>query len=223
LFTENGSAREVCGFFIKRQAGDTQMLVKKASLIQSHISVNLKNGSALVLIDDTVPDIQTFLEGLPKESSVRIVQAWQNGLVEISRALAESPSPVTSLHIVSHAKSGSFHLGLSDINLETLTQYPGTIRGWSELLAANAEILLYGCNLAQSEEGKLFVEKFSNLIGLPVAASETPTGHADLGGDWQLEFKTGAIYSPLAVSDVTQGTWHGLLPAIQRKLCRTPL
>ena len=135
------------------------MLVKKTSLIQSYTSVNLKNGSALILIDDTVPELQTFLEGLPKERSVRIVQAWQNGLVEISRALAESPSPITSLHIISHAKSGSFQLGTSDINLETLTQHANTIRGYSKLLAADAEILLYGCNLAQSAEKASFLSK----------------------------------------------------------------
>jgi hypothetical protein len=95
------------------------MLVKKASLIQSHTSVNLMKGSALVLIDNMVPDIQRLLEGLPEKSTVRIVQANQNGLFEISRALAESPSPITSLHIISHATPGLFRLGLSDINSQT--------------------------------------------------------------------------------------------------------
>ncbi len=43
------------------------MLVKKASLIQSHISVNLMKGSALILIDNMVPDIQSLLVGLPEK------------------------------------------------------------------------------------------------------------------------------------------------------------
>jgi len=43
------------------------MLVKKASLIQSHTSVNLMKGSALILIDNMVPDIKSLLEGLPEK------------------------------------------------------------------------------------------------------------------------------------------------------------
>jgi hypothetical protein len=44
-----------------------------------------------------------------------------------------------------------------------------------------------------------------------VAASEDKTGSATLGGDWTLEFKTGAIEADFVTGQVEQILWEGLL------------
>jgi hypothetical protein len=52
--------------------------------------------------------------------------------------------------------------------------------------------------LAATNEGKAFVENFSEFTGADVAASTDVTGK---GGDWFLEYSTGLI-NPIALSIV---------------------
>ena len=49
------------------------------------------------------------------------------------------------------------------------------------------------------------------MTGADVAASKDPTGAASKGGNWKLEFTTGAIETPVAVSETGQAAWDALL------------
>ena len=51
----------------------------------------------------------------------------------------------------------------------------------------------------------------SRLTGADVAASEDLTGSAARGGDWELEFRTGAIDAQVLVSLPAQREWDHLL------------
>src|SRR6185295_18755785 len=67
------------------------------------------------------------------------------------------------------------------------------------------------CDVAQGDAGRLFLQELSHLTGADVAASTDRTGSADLGGNWTLEFATGAIHTQLAPSMFEQLQWHGVL------------
>jgi len=60
-------------------------------------------------------------------------------------------------------------------------------------LSANADILLYGCDIAQGPQGMALLTQIATLTGADIAASTNPTGAASRGGDWTLEAATGAI------------------------------
>ena len=60
-------------------------------------------------------------------------------------------------------------------------------------MTEDADLLLYGCNLAGNSEGEEFVAVLSTMTGADVAASTDLTGHETLGGDWDLEYQTGLI------------------------------
>ena len=64
--------------------------------------------------------------------------------------------------------------------------------GIGESLSDTGGVLLYGCNVASSENGKGFVLGLSKL-GAEVGASIDLTGSKELGGDLDLEFKTGTL------------------------------
>jgi hypothetical protein len=75
---------------------------------------------------------------------------------------------------------------------------------WAQSLAKGADLLLYGCNIADGEVGVSFVQKLAGSSGADVAASTDATGAASLGGDWTLEYTTGTLEtSPLALEDWT--------------------
>ncbi len=75
----------------------------------------------------------------------------------------------------------------------------------------SADILIYGCNLAESDTGEQFVKTLAQLSGTDVAASDDITGHALLGGDWDLEYRVGNVETQTIVSSELQQSYQSIL------------
>ena len=133
-----------------------------------------------------------------------------DGIEQISAALSKFHD-IDAVHIVSHGTDGAVHLGSTTLTQKTLGFYSPQIAAWGSALTADADLLIYGCDLAATRDGEQLVESLSILSGADVAASQDLTGHADLGGDWHLEFVVGDVQSELAFSIDAQLTWRGIL------------
>ncbi|HAO12691.1 MAG TPA: hypothetical protein DCQ51_16350, partial [Planktothrix sp. UBA8407] len=81
-----------------------------------------------------------------------------------------------------------------------LNQYAKQFQQWQTGLSENADILLYGCNLASGSLGQSFVTNLSQLTQADIAASNDLTGNTALGGNWALEVQTGNIETALSFS-----------------------
>ena len=86
------------------------------------------------------------------------------------------------------------------------------MQSWSQALTDDADILLYGCDVASGELGQAFVQMLGQLTGADVAASDDLTGSSALGGDWTLEFSTGSIESGLAFGQSVRDAYTSILP-----------
>jgi len=176
--------------------------------------------STLIFVDATVDNYQSLLQGADPTAQVVVLDPGYDGIQQISEVLASdrtlaSPqlaSPqFASLHIVSHGGPGSLRLGSTQLDSDSLGQYAAQIQQWQASLTENADILLYGCNVASTESGKAFVRQISQLTGAEVAASESLTGNAALGGNWQLEFTTGKVEAAIAFQPETLAAYTGVL------------
>ena len=139
-----------------------------------------------------------------------LIDAERDGIRKITDTLAQK-SDLDAIHIISHATDGAVQLGCTQLDFETLLKRAASVKKWGEALTENGDILIYGCDLAATQEGKSLVEALARLTGADVAASEDPTGAAAKGGDWELEFKTGAIEATVAVSTAEQSAWNHVL------------
>ncbi|MEH2379699.1 MAG: DUF4347 domain-containing protein [Nostoc sp.] len=151
----------------------------------------------LVFIDPQVEKYQNLVAGVLPNTTVIVLDADQNGIEQISQVLA-THRVINSLHIVSHGAPGQVYLGNSQLSHETLNRYAWELMDWANVLSADAQLLLYGCEVGQTQQGKAFVQRLSELTGAVVAASDDLTGSTALGGDWELEVSTGAIVPTLA-------------------------
>jgi Tol biopolymer transport system component len=102
-------------------------------------------------------------------------------------------------------------LGNRFINSNTLEQYSDHLQSWGAALAPDADILLYGCNVAAGEAGQQFVQLLSQLTGADIAASNNLTGSAALGGNWELEVKIGNVEAPIAFGAETMDAYSAVL------------
>ncbi|MDZ8138979.1 MAG: Calx-beta domain-containing protein [Nostoc sp. DedQUE04] len=167
----------------------------------------------IVFIDPKVIDYQSLMAGITLGSEVVILDANRDGLAQITEFLAKRESnSVQSIHIVSHGSLGSLQLGSINFNLSNLESYKNQLQKWTSALTDKADILLYGCDVA-SGEGTKFVRQISQFTGADVAASTNKTGSAALGGDWDLEVKTGKIEASLAFKPEVIQAYQSILPA----------
>ncbi|MFQ3626744.1 MAG: Ig-like domain-containing protein [Cyanobacteriota bacterium] len=173
---------------------------------------SMTSQSTIVFIDAATPNYQTLIEGIHADTDVYILNAEQDGILQITNYLA-GRSGISSVHIVSHGSTGSLHLGSTVLNRNTLAHYSTFLQSWSAALTDGADILLYGCNVA-SGEGSAFVQQLATLTGADLAASTNLTGSAALGGDWALEYTTGSIEASNPFNADALNSYKGILPAI---------
>jgi hypothetical protein len=154
--------------------------------------------SVVVFVDSAVAGYQGLIQDLvrPTEASaadveVVILDGDRDGIAQMSETLSRY-ADVSTIHVLSHGSSGSLQLGNTQLTGSNLDSYAAQLSAWQESLAEGADILLYGCNVAEGK-GMEFVADLAGATGADVAASDNLTGAAMLGGDWILETSTGAI------------------------------
>ncbi|MGB7346993.1 MAG: DUF4347 domain-containing protein [Pirellulaceae bacterium] len=186
------------------------------SELDSSTSQQAQSQHEIIIIDGAVPDLQQLLDDLSdsdRDGDVYVLDQDTDGVQQISEIL-ESYDDVTSVHLVSHAENGAIKLGSTWLSDGNLDGYAGQIAMWQDSLTADADILIYGCDLASSENGRSLIESIETLSGADVAASDDDTGHADYNGDWDLEYTTGVVETQVAFSSELQASWQGKLATI---------
>ncbi|MEG4403102.1 DUF4347 domain-containing protein, partial [Microcoleus sp. N9_A4] len=156
----------------------------------------------IVFVDAAVEDWQSLAAGVKPGIEVILVERTRDGIEQISEAL-QSRKGIESVHIISHGESGSLQLGQTKLNFDNLETYRDCLQRWFSSsvnsIKNRFEILLYGCNVAAGEKGAAFVQQLSKLTKANIAASADATGSAQKGGNWLLEYATGAIKAGLAI------------------------
>ena len=167
-----------------------------------------QSGGELLIIDGAVDDADTLLNELRAANpALEVVQldSSRDGIEQIGQALA-GRSNLGAVHILSHGAAGELQLGNGMLDQRTLDDQADRIAEWGRALGADADILLYGCDVAGSSAGQAFVHNLAALTGADVAASTDLTGTAALGGNWVLEQQSGHIEAATLASKNWQGS-----------------
>jgi hypothetical protein len=153
---------------------------------------NRASGSAIAFVDGGLTDYQQMIDAMAGSAmEVVVLDAGGDAITQMTQAIAGRQN-IQSIHILSHGTEGGLKLGESWLDLQTLPSYVSQIQTWGQSLSQDADILLYGCNVAQDATGRGFISLLSQLTGADVAASDDITGAQS---NWQLEVATGAIES----------------------------
>ncbi len=167
-------------------------------------------GSTLAIIDAGVTDWELLASGVTPDTQLAVLDTSRDGIEQIGEILSQHRH-ISALHLISHGSPGNLQLGNSTLNAENLEKYRPHLQQWQTALAPNADILLYGCSVAKSPTGKAFIEQLSRLTGANIAASATPTGNPEKGGNWKLEARIGKILSPLAIQPKARRAYPAIL------------
>ena len=170
----------------------------------------------IAIVDASVVNYDQLIDDLAangdseRDFIVYLLDAEKDGVEQVSGIL-KGHAELDAIHLVSHGSNGRVSLGNTWLGNSNLGARAGEIASWSDSLSTDADLLIYGCELASTDAGKELVESISALTGADVAASVDDTGHVRYGGDWELEFDVGDVTTSVAFSDTVQASWQGLL------------
>lgn len=156
----------------------------------------MNSTTSLIFVDSTVENYQDFIPITEAGAEVFTLDPTQDAIAQITEVLANRTN-VANLHII---LDGSLELGNTTLDVGALEspQVMTYLQQWGASLSADANILLYGRNVAVNE---LVVQRLSLLTGADVAVSAGMTANATdhNRGDFDLNKRSGWLgAAPLA-------------------------
>lgn len=194
----------------RQSTQDAEEAFSESSRFESAIRLEV------VFIDGAVDNSGDLIHGIrdsaPDETQWVVVElsSDEDGIEQISQT-RRTLQGIDAIHLVSHGDGDGIQLGNSRLDNGSIQGYAGDIAHWASSLDRGADLLIYGCDLASTENGQTLVGSLAALCDCDVAASEDVTGHQSLGGDWILEYQVGDVETEVAFVLEVQASWTGTL------------
>ncbi len=141
----------------------------------------------VVIIDSGVQQPELLLKGLKRDADIHYLIATKNPIEQISAILKEYRF-IKNLHLISHGETGALLLADQIYNVNTIQDHKAQLSQWHQAFVKEGNVFLYGCDLAGTVSGKLFVDTLSQLTALKLFASDDLTGSQALLADAEFEY-----------------------------------
>ena len=186
------------------------------SLVEGGVSATPDARHELILVNDNVRDSEQLVTEITGDDEtnieVIILDTQQDGITQVNEIFADRQD-LDAVHVITHGRDGYLAVGNDWLNTADLTDNSESISTWGEALGEDGDILLYGCSIAAGDSGANFIQTLAQVTDADVAASDDPTGHSALGGDWELEYSVGTIETVSPLSADIELTWEQVLAA----------
>lgn len=142
----------------------------------------------IVFVDAGVQNYQELIAGLPESAEVFVLSQEADGVKQMLEILAANAGDqlYSAIHLISHGSEAQLSIGNGTLDAGNLDSYRVDLQQIGSYLDDEGDILLYGCNVAQGEAGKAFVDALAEITGADVGASEDFSGSAtNLNLEWQ--------------------------------------
>ncbi len=136
--------------------------------------------SSLDNLQDLLDQFQASHSGQDTTLEVVLIDRETSGIEQITNYLANSDHEYASIHLVTHGGSGQFQLGTDWINVETLDNHSQQLAMWQSSLTDDADLLVYACQVASTDDGQQLGYELAELLDVDVAMSTDGTGADNL-------------------------------------------
>ncbi|MFM7428201.1 MAG: DUF4347 domain-containing protein [Elainella sp.] len=164
----------------------------------------------IVFIDAGIENYALLAAGVVAGPEVVVISVEQDGIEQITKVLRKRRE-LTCIHLVCLGSIGQLQLGSGLLSLNSLERYVWDLAIWSNALSANAELLIYGSEVAKGIRGEEFINYLGQVIEIPIAASCSKTGSSALAGNWDLEYSTLPCTTSIAFNQQTISQYGHLL------------
>ena len=152
----------------------------------------------LVILSDYVKDQDKIIAQLAENTDVLVLKRGEDPLDQINEYLdSQDGVQYSAVHVVSHGNAGYFLLNDAVVDARAVADDPAGWRAIGEHLTSDGDIMIYGCNVAGSEDGRAMISAIADLTGADVGASAEKVGSAG----WDLEYAYGIVDTQNIVID----------------------
>ena len=161
-------------------------------LLLAMIQLSAQQAKQLVVLDEAMQNKELIMECLNEDMDLLILPDGVNQFEVLTEKLKDYEN-LEALHLLVCGTDGMIMLNGSPLQNENIGKYTEQLSSWKNSFTADGDMMIYTCNLAESDKGKLVIRRLSAYTGLDVAASTNNTGNLGDKGDWKLEFMKGKI------------------------------
>jgi hypothetical protein len=174
-----------------------------------------QSSKKLIVIDETIRDYSLLASCMNQEAIIYILPQTANQLESLTEEIAKYKD-LSAMYLFICGKDGMIMFNGAPLEFNTITEYSMLLEQWSASFTPTADLHIYTCNLANSNNGKGLIRRLSAFTGLDVAASVNITGNPDqIDGDWKLEFIKGEIESESCLNPQKVKNYKGTFSRIQ--------
>ena len=112
----------------------------------------------LIVIDERVDDVEAFINDVFNNGQAGvdfdIVRLDPNtqGIETITEALrSQGNQKYDAVHIIAHGSDAELQLGATTLDADNLHEFQAELSSWTSGMALGADILLYGCDVAETD------------------------------------------------------------------------
>jgi hypothetical protein len=147
----------------------------------------------IAFVDQAISNWQSLVAEVPPGLEIVYLDPASAPLARIASELEQRGGDFSAVHLVSHGAAGRLNLAGWRVDGAHLGTAVGELARIGAQLTSNADLLLYGCEVAADENGRQFMAALAAATGADVAASLDDTGAAGRRGNWVLEAGVGVI------------------------------
>ncbi|PJC71409.1 MAG: hypothetical protein CO017_00165, partial [Zetaproteobacteria bacterium CG_4_8_14_3_um_filter_59_5] len=124
----------------------------------------------VIFVDAGAANIEALLGKATPERQVVVLDAGSDGVQQMTDAL-QKMGRVDAIHIFSHGGSGRIQLGNGELSIDNIQNYREQLQAWASHMTNAADILIFGCDVAEGAKGADFLRILAELTQADVAAS----------------------------------------------------
>lgn len=162
----------------------------------------------LVIVDSSLTQMTAELKQERPESI--FIELQKSDTSESLSKKIEVHKDIDSIHIFSHGAPGVLYLADDIITSQNIASNK-LFKNLKQSTKPGSDLILYACNLAHGELGKVFLDRIHNSLSLDIAASKDLTGDPSLGGNWELEYQVGNIAARPLIHAKNESKFKGVV------------
>lgn len=163
-------------------------------ILQTSTALSDTGNRSVFFILDNVDNWCDLANAMPAHAEIVLLDSRSNGLQCIAEYLAHHRD-LDAIHLLSHGAPGQIDLGALTLCSANLLAQSGWLEVLGQALKEGGDWLIYGCQVAQGEAGRAFIDTLARLAQVDVAATVNLTGSLRHNGNWLLETQVGVIDS----------------------------
>ena len=123
---------------------------------------NNRHEIAFLLAD--LPDIHSLQAGLPEQIDSHLLDPTGDVLQQMADILSAHEG-LDAIHLLSRSSDGALKLGDLTLTSDNMDEHSPVLQQIGASLNEAGDLMLYGCDLAQSETGMTFIVRLARITG----------------------------------------------------------